>query len=141
MFLDVWREIRSDRAVTTLRDIYLLGHRGTPTGDLEPRVRALLDAREMLGFAVASGAVGEGLALRMTRYAPLRCWYALEDWIAEVRTTQGGYARHVERYAHRSLRYQVEGNMPEDELTRLNGVNVVRELASTALWETRDARE
>jgi hypothetical protein len=129
--MDIFRQLRSQEQKESLKAIENLQTEDIPP-EMEADIGRVLDGLELLGAMVAAGQVDEDVALRLVRGAPLMCWYKLRGYIGKQRERGGHYARHMEYYAHLSLKHQYE-EVPEGEWTRLNGLNLVHELKEELL--------
>ncbi len=130
--IDIYNELRTEKGLESLRKIYRLED-GTVPENMEVEVERVLDRLELLGALVTANVMDKDVALRLVRGQPLRCWYKLRQYIEHQRQRRRGhYARHVEYYAHLSLKHQYE-NVPPKEWTSLEGVDLVTKLKEELL--------
>ena len=122
--IDLYKVLRSPESLDTARKIYKLKNIDEITPQLRIGIEHIMDNLELLGLLVATGLADKGLSLRLMRAQPLRCWYKLEQFILNVRTEQGHYARFLEDYVIRSVKYQTK-KVPKEQWTKLYGVNLV----------------
>jgi hypothetical protein len=100
--------------------------------DQAVEIENILDRLEMLGILISQNVFDEELAIRLFGGMPVRSWYCLRSYIENRRKEQGHYARYVQEFAKRSIKYQIE-HYPENEWTRLKKdstpeTNLVQEL-------------
>lgn len=81
-------------------------------------VNYTLDSLEMLGLLISRGIFDETLAIRLFGGWPIRAWSRLSGYVERKRKEEGHYARYVEDFAKRSIKYQIE-HYPKKEWTRL----------------------
>jgi hypothetical protein len=106
--MDLFRELRSDRALRILRYIYSLQPQevNRPEAIDDQLILYVLDRFEVLGVLVDQGTVDERIAINAYGGASaLRCWYQLNKYIKETTEKRGPYKLNFEVFARRSLAY------------------------------------
>jgi hypothetical protein len=107
--MDLFRELRSDRALEILRFIYSL----KPEEDRQTlhaidlhSIDYVLDRFDMLGALVDEGIVDTRLAIDVyAGVTALRCWYVLHQYIWKVRDKRKYFGENVEAFTNRCLYY------------------------------------
>ena len=99
----------------------------------------VLDRLEWVGVMLARGSIPEDLTMKLIGGLPLRCWYKLGEYVKEVRKERGHYARFVEDFVRRSLKFQI-AYVPREEWTKLNGKELVHELLKMDIITTRELK-
>lgn len=105
---ELFKEIRSEKAVEILRYIYELN----PGGPMimhkvdEYSVDFVLDRFDVLGVLVRKGLVDEELAVdAYAGVSVLRSWYVLRKWIQKERITRKYFGYNVEGFANVCMEY------------------------------------
>lgn len=107
--MDLFRELRSDRALEIFRFIYSLkpeeDRQTLHTIDLHS-IDYVLDRFDMLGALVDEGIVDTRLAIDVyAGVTALRCWYILHQYIWKVRDKRRYFGENVEAFTNRCLYY------------------------------------
>lgn len=98
-----------------------------------------LDRLEYVGIMLARGYIPEDLTVKLIGGLPLRCWYKLGEYVKEVRKERGHYARFMEDFVKRSLKFQIAYE-PKEEWTKLNGKELVHELLKMNIITIRELK-
>ena len=107
--------------------------------DLQNDSERVLDRLEWVGIMLARGSISEDLTVKLMGGLPLRCWYKLGEYVKEVRKERGHYARFMEDFVKRSLKFQI-AHEPREEWTKLNGNELVHELLKMNIITTRELK-
>ena len=114
--MDLFRELRSDRALEILRFIYSLksddDFNKLCSTDLHS-IEYILDRFEVLGNLVELTIVDKRIAIdAYGGAAALRCWYILHKYIKSKNDKYGPYKINYESFARHSLEYFRDRNFP-----------------------------
>jgi hypothetical protein len=135
--VELFKELRSDKALEILRYIYRLGPKENGknlTNIHKDNITYVLERLGMLGALVANGIIDEKIAIEaFGGVTILKCWYQLKDYIEEVQKHQGlQWGRYAEDFASRALEhwkgyqdkwvlyYRNEGDEPIDLVKKLS---------------------
>jgi hypothetical protein len=136
--MDLFRELRSDRALGILRFIYSLkpeeNRQTLHSIDLHS-IDYVLDRFDMLGALVDDRIVDTRLAIDVyAGVTALRCWYVLHQYIWKVRDRRKYFGENVEAFTNRCL-YYFDNN--EIEVGFENKYIIIPDLVK----ELKDAKE
>jgi hypothetical protein len=122
---DLFREVRSEETLETLRFIYSFAKPIThkDVGNLLPvnrnRIQKVLDQHDMLGALARHGLVGKELVIEAyVGGSVIRCWYQLRDYVEKERYYRGSnYLENFEDLASYTLEYvnKRKEEFPEQE--------------------------
>jgi hypothetical protein len=106
--MDLFRELRNEILVETLRFIYKLNPENcviTFHSD-QKRIEHVLDRLDMLSVLVKNKIVDPKLAIDAYAGAPtLRCWYVLHSFIVDIRNERKYFCYPFEGFAHFCMDY------------------------------------
>ena len=106
--VELFKELRSDRALEVLRFIYSLkpdGLHALSSTDLHS-IDYVKDRLDLLGALVDEGIIDTRLAIdAYAGVTALRCWYQLHEWVKEVRDERGYFGDNFEGFARLSLEH------------------------------------
>lgn len=104
----------------------------------------ILDRLEWIGIMIARRSVPGELAALLIGGLPLRCWYMLYEYIRRRRDERGHYARYVEDFTKRSVKFQIV-YQPYKEWTKLKirdepEIELVPELIKMKILSEKELR-
>jgi hypothetical protein len=129
--MDLFRELRSDRALEIIRTIYNRKENDPNKLDTidKHNIEYILDRFEVLGILVDEGIVDKRLAMDSYGGASaLRCWYRLHPYIKEIEKKRGQYKINYKSYAQRCLKYFKERNFSVILITESENIDIISEL-------------
>ncbi len=106
--VELFRELRREEIIETLRYIYTLNQDDSPfiLIENEKRVERLMDKFELLGILVNQGIVNERIAIEAFAGPPaLRCWHQLVRYLRKQENDRGFYILNYEDFVRRSFKH------------------------------------
>ncbi|MCZ7403030.1 MAG: hypothetical protein O8C61_12475 [Candidatus Methanoperedens sp.] len=139
--LQVIKEIRSEDWIKKFIRIYKIQEPSKIKEDigLVNDVERVLDRLEWIGIMLERDSIPEDLTMKLIGGLPLRCWYKLSAYVEEKRSDRGHYARFVEEFAKRSLKFQIV-HEPKEEWTKLEKKELVYELLKTNIIDSGELK-